>query len=131
MQKRVLEETIRNLGINEGDVVRIFKINGSVDYIYENNHFYYINFKDDEREAQTLGDDEVMDLIMGAPFEVIAYGTSRADLCQGQINEIHKAIVIDQKAKQEIQEKICNIASNIIFFGSIGILLIWLLTLIF
>ena len=74
MKKNVLDEAVKLLGINEGDVIQITKPKGKNVYQYNNGVFTYLN---GDKNSTPLGDDEIMDLIQGKDeyiFEIIAYG---------------------------------------------------------
>ena len=77
MKKNVLDESIKLLGINDGDVIEVPCEIGKDVYQYKNGRFTYLNLN--ENTPCILGEDEVFELINGREFQIIAYG-ERKDL---------------------------------------------------
>lgn len=133
MKKNVLNSAINQLGIEDGDVIKIHKECCDEIYQYENGAFTYLN--SDNTELMT--EDEIFDLITGKEFDIIAKGNKQIDV-EEKLDSIKEEInaldlnVFNLNARQsrledkeEKKDKECKIA----FWIDLGIFALVLLLL--
>ena len=104
MKKNVLDESIKLLGINDGDVIEVPCEIGKDVYQYKNGRFTYLNINEDT--PCILGEDEVFELINGREFQIIAYGErkdleAKVDKFSNELSEMKNL----QKEKAEKERK--------------------------
>lgn len=117
MKKNVLNSAINQLGIEDGDVIKIHKECCDEIYQYENGAFTYLSGK----ERAVMGDDEIFELLSGREFEIIAKGNKpgnfeeRLDSIEETLNAIDlnvfnlNARQTRLEAKEEKREKTLQI----------------------
>lgn len=87
MKKNVLNSAINQLGIEDGDVIKIHKECCDEIYQYENGAFTYLSGK----EPAVMGDDEIFELLSGREFEIIAKGNKPLNI-EEKLDYIEKTV---------------------------------------
>ena len=72
MQKNILKEAINELGIFEGDVIKLPCECGDDYYQYKDGKLKYLGSKGNENLDAVMSDDEYIELITGRDFEIIS-----------------------------------------------------------
>ena len=131
MQKNVLKNAICELGIMEGDVIKVPNSEGVDYYQYSNGVFTYLGASEDDF---IMSDDEVYSLISGDMyFEIIARGDSNITDVSAQLECINARIGLinsrldkqcENAKKEKEEEKKTAFISNCIFWVAIVLLAI-------
>lgn len=103
MKKDILNDCIKNLGIEEGDVIKIcYGDDYTLFYRYINKEFKAINKSCEDN----MSDDEVYDLLTGRDFEIVAKGnTSDYKQLEKKIDELLTYKQNETKEKELQKEK--------------------------
>ena len=138
MQKNVLKESIKELGIYPGDVIKIPNECGVDYYQYNGIDFEYLC---ETEENAVMSEDEVYDLIAGkVNFQIIARGENRQMNIKDKIDDIKNVVdvinfqtgkalhkltdYIETQKEQEEKQKKANFISGCICWGIIVLLAI-------
>lgn len=131
MKKDVLNETIKNIGIASGDVIKITNECGVDYYQYNGVDFEYLSTTE---EDVVMGDDEIYDLITGTTnFEIIAKGHNRQLDIEENVEDIKNfssetylklTNYIKTQEEKEAKQKKVDAIVGIIAYGFITILAI-------
>ena len=117
MKKDVVKEAVRELGIHDGDIIKIIRMFGNDYYKYNEGKFIVIGDK-----TGTLTEDEIFDLLAGKlEFENIS-GTNRKKLEEisnevDKFNQNQSSMIVDiaknNATQANLNERVYNIEKEI------------------
>ena len=115
MQKNVLRESINELGIFEGDVIKLPSECGNDYYQLKDGELKFLGSLDKENESETMSDDEYIELITGREFEIISKNENPyVETIRDQVSEITITTNDINKRMDKVENNLSDISEALI-----------------